>query len=88
MIFILAALQGVSYDMYESGAIDTATLTANAFTRTGYQFIGWSTSSDGQVVYTDEASLNVPIPIILYIGDFIFEVWEVLIRSWKAVDNS
>ena len=54
-------MQAQTFD-YESGAIDTATLTANAFTRTGYQFIGWSTSSDGQVVYTDEASLSSVLP--------------------------
>jgi uncharacterized repeat protein (TIGR02543 family) len=28
-------------------------LTANAFTKTGYTFAGWSTAPDGSVVYTD-----------------------------------
>ena len=29
-------------------------LTANNFSRSGYEFIGWSTSADGEVVYTDK----------------------------------
>ena len=33
-------------------------LTANAFTRTGYAFAGWATSSGGSVVYSDKQSVN------------------------------
>ena len=33
-------------------------LTANAFTRTGYAFAGWATSTDGDVVYTDQQSVS------------------------------
>lgn len=33
-------------------------LTANAFTREGYRFLGWATSSGGSVVYTDGQSVN------------------------------
>ena len=33
----------------------TYTLKANAFTRTGYTFIGWATTPDGKVVYEDKA---------------------------------
>ena len=33
-------------------------LPANTFTRSGYVFIGWATSSGGSVVYTDKASVN------------------------------
>ena len=33
-------------------------LTANAFTRTGYRFIGWSKSADGDVEYDDQASVT------------------------------
>jgi uncharacterized repeat protein (TIGR02543 family) len=32
-------------------------LNANAFTRTGYTFTGWATSTDGDVVYTDKESV-------------------------------
>ena len=32
---------------------ETKALTANAFTREGYTFAGWSTSANGDVVYTD-----------------------------------
>ena len=34
-------------------------LTANAFARTGYTFIGWSTSASGSVEYTDGASYTM-----------------------------
>ncbi len=33
-------------------------LTANAFTRTGYAFDGWSTTSDGAVTYTNGESVS------------------------------
>ena len=35
-----------------------ATLTANAFTRTGYTFAGWATAADGEVAYADKATIN------------------------------
>ena len=34
-------------------------LTANAFMRKGYSFIGWSTSANGEVEYTDGASYTM-----------------------------
>jgi len=33
-------------------------LTANAFTRTGYTFAGWATTANGEVVYTNQQSVN------------------------------
>ena len=33
-------------------------LTANSFTRTGYSFKGWSTTSDGEVQYANEQSVS------------------------------
>ena len=33
-------------------------LTANTFTRTGYTFAGWATSSGGDAVYADKQSVN------------------------------
>ena len=33
-------------------------LTANGFSRTGYTFAGWATSTTGNVVYTDQQSVN------------------------------
>lgn len=33
-------------------------LTANSFTRTGYTFAGWATSSGGSVVYSDKQSVS------------------------------
>ena len=35
---------------------ETVTLTKNTFTRDGYAFIGWATSTTGSVVYQDEAT--------------------------------
>ena len=36
-----------------------AELTSNAFTKTGYTFIGWATSASGSVLYADEASYTM-----------------------------
>ncbi|MBQ8163668.1 MAG: leucine-rich repeat protein [Clostridia bacterium] len=38
---------------------ETANLPANAFTKAGYKFTGWSTSKDGIVEYKDEASYTM-----------------------------
>ncbi|MFR1215004.1 MAG: InlB B-repeat-containing protein, partial [Acutalibacteraceae bacterium] len=46
--------------MAEQGFVyDTAQeLTANAFSKEGHTFKGWSTMANGQVVYADRASVN------------------------------
>ena len=41
-------------------------LKANAFTRTGYTFDGWATSSRGRVVYTDKESIEPTADVTLY----------------------
>ena len=46
-------------------------LTKNSFTKDGYTFIGWSTSRDGNVIYTDCLRININADITLY------AVWEV-----------
>ena len=38
----------------------TVNLNANAFTRTGYRFLGWSTTSYGDVEYEDGAEIRNP----------------------------
>ena len=38
---------------------DSAVLTANSFTRRGYKFQGWATSSDGAVVYADKQEVTI-----------------------------
>lgn len=43
--------QEFTYDMEQA-------LTANAFTRTGYTFAGWATTSDGESIYTDGANVK------------------------------
>ncbi len=49
----------------EAGA--TVTLTANAFTRSGYTFTGWNTAKDGSgTTYSDKASVKVDGDMTLY----------------------
>ena len=49
----------------EAGA--TVTLTANAFTRSGYTFTGWNTAKDGSgTTYSDKASVKVEGDMALY----------------------
>lgn len=49
----------------EEGA--TVTLTANAFTRSGYTFTGWNTAKDGSgTTYDDKASVKVEGDMALY----------------------
>jgi len=38
----------------------TDPLKKNAYVRTGYEFIGWSNTADGAVVYADEAVFTMP----------------------------
>ncbi len=45
----------------------SATLTQNAFTRTGYTFAGWATTADGDVAHADNATIsNITSDITLY----------------------
>ena len=41
-------------------------LTANAFTREGFTFSGWATTSDGNIVLKDEAKIKLTADITLY----------------------
>ncbi len=43
-----------------------AALTANAFTRTGYNFAGWATSPTGSVAYANSASYTASGNVTLY----------------------
>lgn len=47
----MSSITNVGYD-------DSKTLTANAYTKTGYTFAGWATSASGSVVYSDKASVS------------------------------
>lgn len=54
----------------------TYTLTANAFVRTGYNFMGWATSENGAVAYGDRASVNNLTSTNG--GEFnLYAVWEI-----------
>jgi uncharacterized repeat protein (TIGR02543 family) len=41
-------------------------LTTNTFVRNGYEFMGWSTSSNGSVEYADADLIDIAGPITLY----------------------
>ncbi|MFH2113420.1 MAG: InlB B-repeat-containing protein, partial [Spirochaetota bacterium] len=46
-------------------------LSANGFVRTGYQFMGWATSSDGMVAYTDKANFLLGAANVT-----LYAIWE------------
>lgn len=45
---------------------ETVILPANTFVKTGYTFLGWSLTADGETVYYDQASVTVENHITLY----------------------
>ncbi len=58
--------QSIAYDSTEN-------LKANAFTRNNYVFKGWSTTSDGNVVYTDGAEYTMTTE-----GATLYAQWDYL----------
>ena len=50
----------------------TFNLDANAFTRTGFTFQGWSTSATGNVEYLDQAEFTMPAG-----GATLYAVWQI-----------
>ena len=50
----------------------TAKLSANVFTKTGYHFIGWATTSNGQVAFADKADYTMGINS----SYTLYAVWE------------
>ena len=44
----------------------SSNLTANGFTKTGYSFAGWATTSSGSVAYANQASVNIDADLSLY----------------------
>ena len=61
--------EGAMYSQTFAHGVKQA-LSANAFTREGHTFVGWSTSADGEVAYTAGESISVTAPMTLY------AVWE------------
>ena len=58
---------GTGDDYTQTVTYNSATaLTANTFSKTGYTFLGWSTTADGDVVYTDVASATLTVHTDLY----------------------
>ena len=62
----------------------TYTLTANAFVRTGYNFVGWATSENGTVAYSDRASVS-NLTSTNGASFNLYAVWE--IQSFKVSVN-
>ena len=54
----------MSPEVFEAGI--SRALTANAFEKTGYSFIGWSLTENGNVLYADEESITIADSITLY----------------------
>ncbi|NLD93189.1 MAG: hypothetical protein GX639_11040 [Fibrobacter sp.] len=74
----------VTFDKNDSSATESiaqqtitygisAPLTANGFTKTGYSFAGWATSSSGSVVYANEASYTMATE-----GDTLYAKWNTI----------
>lgn len=60
-------------------------LTANAFTREGYTFMGWATKANGEVVYSDEEVVAMKAPATLY-AVWELNVYTVVFDFGKGVD--
>ena len=54
----------------------TTNLTANAFVHGGFEFVGWATSPDGEVVYADGAEITPEDDMSLY------AVWQAVGPRW------
>lgn len=54
-------------------------LRKNIFVRTGHDFIGWATSSDGSAIYTDEESVILASPPVETV--YLYAVWQAKIYS-------
>ncbi|MFN8260616.1 MAG: InlB B-repeat-containing protein [Chitinophagales bacterium] len=59
----------------------TATLTTNAYTRTGYTFAGWATTSGGAVAYTNGASYTMGTSSVT-----LYAVWNVYVGPCETQD--
>ena len=55
----------------------SASLTVNRFTKTGYTFVGWSTSENGAVEYTDGATYTMGTNSTYT----LYAVWEINVYS-------
>ena len=72
----------------------TRSLTDNGFTRTGYTFAGWATSSDGAVVHANSATLTSS-QVNTYYGDVgkggtktLYAKWNIITYTVTADNNS
>ena len=64
-----------------------STLTANTFTRTGYSFKGWATTSSGSVAYADGATVSTLTTTNNGIVD-LYAVWEANNYTYDIVYKS
>lgn len=63
----------------------TANLNTNGYTRTGYTFAGWATTSGGTVAYTDGASYNMGTSSVT-----LYAVWTALpvSKTYKLISST
>ncbi len=65
----IGTMQKLSLKSWEEG-----TLPANIYKRNGYNFLGWSTTKDGEVEYTDGASYTMGTTK----NNTLYAVWEII----------
>lgn len=76
---------GDSGTMNPQSASATMALTKNTYTRTGYTFAGWATTSTGTVAYADEAEYAFTSSATLYA---VWEAQGAAITDFRAVAGS
>ena len=79
----MSSITNVGYD-------DSKTLTANAFTRTGYTFNGWNTKADGSgTSYADKASVS-KLTATNGATVTLYAVWKIktFTVTWKNYDGT
>ncbi len=65
----IGTMQKLSLKSWEEGVLPT-----NIFRRSGYNFLGWSTTKDGEVEYTDGASYTMGANK----NNTLYAVWEII----------
>jgi len=66
----------------------SANLTACAFTKAGYTFAGWATSSGGSVAYADEASYTIGTSNVTLYAQWKNSAKEITTYKFEAAENT
>ena len=65
----------------------TQNLTANAFTRSNYVFLGWAETPDGPVIYTDGQSVS-NLSVVQGTVINLYAKWTHFLTLYNDIDNS